>query len=465
MRSVAKFSVSSWTGFFIGVVAVSVTTRVFTPDIMGRLNMFNSAVDIFVSIVLVGMGAVVNRFFYEVPDGWTLQEMFTRCLIIPVIVLLLSSIVIFSSFVDNVFISLLATDSVLMRVLFILNTLSVMVLTYYLSQFYRYSNDAYHFTIQQILMQFFSKLFVVAAALIEPTVEVVVAFNTIGVFLLMVVYVFIQRKSLFAWKNGGWCSSEFKPLYRFAFFSWPNEIVQKIATFMLPYLITMFLGAEDLGIYASAGFFVSAFSVLQGGFRTYWAAFMYRYYRTETVKICKIHSYIGIAVIALMGLCIIFQHVAYMLIGEAFHGSRLFFTLVLLPPILGLWEQTTSYGISLAKKNEEIVLISVITILMNVGGIYFGILVWGLLGAAVGVSVAAVARFLLMSWRGQCYYHSIHSNVETIGGLLLLLGLTFSNVIFNQQYLNEMILVLVFFLMTGTLYRHTFQEILQMIRR
>lgn len=465
MRSLAKFSVSSWTGFFIGVVAVSVTTRVFTPDIVGRLNMFNSAVDIFVSIVLVGMGSVVNRFFYELPKGWTLQEMFTRCLVITLIVLLISSMVIFSRFMDDAFISILANDSILIRVLFIINSLSVMVLTYFLSQFYRYSNDAYHFTIQQILMQFFSKLFVVVAALVKPTLEVVIAFNTVGVFFLMITYVFVQRKSLFSWKKGGWYSPEFKPLYRFAFFSWPNEIVQKLATFLLPYFITMLLGAEELGLYASAGFFVTAFGVLQGGFRTYWAAFMYRYYRTEIDKICKIHSYVGIALISIMGLYIIFQHVLYMLIGESFHGSRLFFTLVLLPPMLGLWEQTTYYGISLAKKNEQKMTISIITVLLNVCCTYFCILKWGLLGAAIGMSMTAVARFILMSWRGQCYYKSIHSKTETFGGLLLLLGLTISNVVFNNQYFYEIILVFLVLFITAIFYRRSLCEILQIIRR
>ena len=465
MRSIAKFSISSWTGFIFGILAVAITTRVFTPDIVGHLNMFNSMVDIFVSLTLVGMGAVVNRFFYELPAGWSLQQFFTRCLFITGMALMLSAILIMSGFFNELFYDLLQDNSMLIRLLFILNTLSVIVLTYFLSQFYRFSNDAYHFNIQQILIQFFSKLFVVIAALVRPTLDVVLTFNTIGVFMLMIVFVYLQRKQVFSWRNGGWLSREFRPLYRYAFFSWPNEIVNRFSGFILPYLITMYLGASELGIYSSAGYFVAMFSVIQGGFRTYWAAFMYHYYRTENMKICMMHSYIGVFVISLMGLMIIFQHAVYMLIGDAFHGSRLFFTLVLIPPILSLWEQTTSYGISLSNKNEQQMIISFITIALNVAGIYAFINIWGLLGAATGLCMTAVVRFTLITWRSQIYYKSIRKKSETIAGLIILLVLATSNVILNNNFLLEICMTLFSMIIMSLIYRQSLRELWFLVRR
>lgn len=465
MRSIAKFSISSWTGFIFGILAVSITTRVFTPDIVGHLNMFNSMVDIFVSLTLVGMGAVVNRFFYELPAGWSLQQFFTRCLFITGMALMLSAILIMSGFFNELFYDLLQDNSMLIRLLFILNTLSVIVLTYFLSQFYRFSNDVYHFNIQQILIQFFSKLFVVIAALVRPTLDVVLTFNTIGIFMLMIVFVYLQRKQVFSWRNGGWLSREFRPLYRYAFFSWPNEIVSRFSGFILPYLVTTYLSATELGIYSSAGYFVAVFVVLQGGFRTYWAAFMYKYYRTERGKICKIHSYVAIFIIMLMVFAIIFQHVVYMLIGEAFHGSRLFFTLVLIPPILGLWEQTTSYGISLSQKNEQLMFISITSIALNVIGIYLCIEKWQLLGAAIGVCIAAVVRFLLITWRGQVYYKSIRNSRESILGLIILLGLAISNVVLNHDYCFELVIVLFFLMSMFAVYRQSLLEFYHLIRR
>lgn len=465
IRSIAKFSISSWTGFFLGIISVSITTRVFTPDIVGVINIFNSTIYIFISFAVLGMGSAFARFFYEPPLGWTSKELFTRCLFIAVVFLVFCSFLLVTDFANDFFKQVFKTNSCILRFLFFANALSMMVMTYFFSQYYRYSNDAYNFNIQQILIQFFSKIFVIIAAFIDPTIELVLAFNAIGIVLLMILYVAIHGKSLFVWKKRDWCGKDIIQVYRFAIFSWPNEIVQHFSVFILLYLITTYLGVKELGIYSSANFFVSALGVLQGGFRTYWAAFMYKYYKTEKSKITKIHSYISLGIITLMGGCIIFQHLAYLLIGEAYHGSRLFFTLVLIPPLLGLWEQTTSYGIALSKKNEQFMIINILSIVLNVFAIYVCIQKWGLLGAAMGVSFAAVVRYMLLTWRGQIYYRSIQSTFETITGLLILIVLAASNVFLYEDYILEVSVTFLFFIIIALLYRNSLREIGAMIHR
>ena len=72
--------------------------------------------------------------------------------------------------------------------------------------------------------------------------------------------------------------------------------------FIIPFIITMQLDSYSLGIYASAGFFVAAFGVIQGGFRTYWSAFMYEHYKDEQKKIRKIHSYVIVFIIVIFSI-------------------------------------------------------------------------------------------------------------------------------------------------------------------
>ena len=465
ISSIAKFSISSWTGFIMGIMSVSITTRIFTPEITGVLNMFASAVGFFVSFSRLGMNSVVSRFYYEPPLGWTMKQMFTRCTIISVGFMMFNSVLLFTDFFDDIFLSLFQTKNSVIRYLFVINALSVMVLTHFLSQFYRYSNDAFNFTLQQILMQFFSKIFVIAAVIFNPTVEIVLFFNNIGMFFLMTAYVIIQRNDVFEWKSGGWRSKEFCPLYRFAFFSWPSEMIMQISIFSLPYLITVLLGASELGIYSSAGFFSTAFMLIQGGFSTYWSAFMYRYYRTEKEKICKIHSYVSLAVIILMIVFIVFQHIAYMLIGESFRGSRMFFTLILLPPVLLLLEQTTAYGITLSNKMEQNMFITFFCAIINVCAVYMGIKELGVLGAAVGVAFTAVIRYFLMTWRGQIYYRSIRSITETFSGFVILLILSMSNVIFYSSYFKELSIVVVIIFITGIIYKQSMYELYKLIHK
>ena len=457
MSSIAKFSISSWTSLFIGFLSVAITTRLFSPEVCGTLSLFNTASAVLVSIATLGLDTAFARFFFETPKGWNTRELFTRCLLIAVFFLLILSFVSLLFFATDISYVLFQRASFFLTALLLSNTLSSMILTNFLAQFYRYSNDSYHYTIQQILMQIFNRLFVICAALIEPTVEMVLFFNTIGIAVLALVYLWVQRKDVFAWRKCGH-TENLKEVYLFALYSWPSGLAMQAASFILPYMIAVLLGASSLGIYASAGFFISAFNALQGGFRTYWAAFMYEHYQDEQERICRIHSYVAVFCIVLLAGLLLFQHMLYLLIGSEFQGSRLFFALILVSPLLGLWEQTTCYGIALAKKNQQSLFIFVITIVLNLIFCYFFIHWWGLIGAAVATVASGTVRFVLLSWRGQIYYRSIRSVRETTSGVCLLLAMGASNTFFYEQYWMELVTILVILILTAVVYRRPLGE-------
>ena len=229
------------------------------------------------------MDGAFPRFFHEPPPGWNVKTLFTRCVSIAVacwFVLSLISVILYKPISSLLF----HQESLLFMVLLSLKVLAGMLLTYFLLQFYRFGNDPYHYNIQQILTSFFDRLFVITAAFVSATVDVVLSFATFGSFGLALTYLFIQRKQVFSWKRG-WHHPEMHEVYRFALFSWPSGIMFAVSGFIMPYLISSILDVASLGIFASAGFFVAAFGVLQNGFRTYWGAFMYAHYQDENGKI------------------------------------------------------------------------------------------------------------------------------------------------------------------------------------
>lgn len=462
LASVAKFSVSSWANLVFGILSVMITTRIFSPEICGMLNLFNSATGFIIAFCTLGMDGAFPRFFHEPPPGWNVKTLFTRCVSIAVacwFILSLISVILYKPISSLLF----HQESLLFMVLLSLKVLAGMLLTYFLLQFYRFANDPYHYNIQQILTSFFDRLFVIAAAFVSATVNVVLSFATFGSFGLALIYLFIQRKQVFSWK-GGWHHPEMHEVYRFALFSWPSGIMFAVSGFIMPYLISSFLDVASLGIFASAGFFVAAFSVLQNGFRTYWGAFMYAHYQDENSKIKKTHSYIGISIILILALFILFQHLLYLFIGSAFQGSRVFFALLLLAPLLDLWQQTTCYGMALAKKNEESLVINVSMIVLTIPAAILFMQAYGLIGAAYATAIIAVLRFLFATWRGQCYYRSIRSKRETLGGLCILVLMGISNTVFNDSLLMESGAIIGLIIVMGIVYREAFAELYHVLR-
>ncbi|WP_019551926.1 lipopolysaccharide biosynthesis protein [Propionispira raffinosivorans] len=450
IKSVAKFSVSSWINFVVGIASVMITTRMFSPDIYGVLNLFNSASNVFLGISCLGLDGAFIRFYNDPPLGWDVRQLLGKCLIIAIVFFM--GLTVFGLFLFYVDISnsLFHRVSFYLTVLLSINVLSLMVLQFF-SSCYRMANDARNFTIQSVLIQIFSRLFVVSAALISPTVDVVLTMNTIGLFILMIMYFFLQRKTILPRKII-WSFNDFGKVIKFAVFSWPESTLVYLSAFLIPFVITTQLDSYALGIYASAGFFVSTFAVIQSGFRTYWASFMYAHYKDEQATIISVHAYVMLFIILLLGGFILFQHGVYLLIGGEYHASRVFFTLVLVDPLLMLLDQTTNYGIAIVKKNHLSLLKFIIAVVINISGAWLLLPTMGIWGAVIASAFAAVVRFILGLYLGQRYYRSIQSLKKTVFGTLMILLLAISNCWFVNDYWMECSIVCGVFLLVAIVY-------------
>ncbi len=463
LSSILKFSVSSWVNFVIGIVSVVITTRIFSPDIYGGLNLFNSTGNFLASFACLGLDGAFLRFFHEPPEGWDKKQLFAKCLARSIAFLVFLSLVGMVFFLRPVSFYLFHKVSFFLTLLLVVNSLSLLVLDHYGAQYYRLDNDALHYSIQVVLVQFCSKLLVIGAAFFSPSLETVLSFNTMGIFFLLLVYGIIQKRLVWP-EHYPWKSSGFGEVMRYGLYSWPLTVAFSASSFLVPFLIQNRLDTYALGIFASTNFFVAAFNVVQSGFRTYWAAFMYGHYKDEQEKIIGIHPYVLLFILLLLGGFILFQHVAYLLIGTKFHASRVFFTLVLLDPLLLLLEQTTNYGMALAKRNQEMTIIYILSILLNLLLCYTLLPVFGLVGAACASALAAVVRFSLATWRGQKYYRSIPQIRKTVMGVILLLILGISNFILAQQFAIECSIVACVWIMALILFRGQILQIGKVIQ-
>ena len=464
LASILKFSVSSWVSFAMGIVSVMLLTRLFTPEVYGAWNFFNSTSEILVGVACFGLDGAFLRFYYELPSGWTVQELLTKCLCLSLVFLLLIFLVASFFFTAQISNAIFNQVSFFLMTLLFVNVASSLILTRYYASYFRVGNDPLNYTVERILVESCSKLLVIAAAFISPGIETIVILNVLGICTLLVIYTVVQRRHLFpahlVWRKPG-----LSEVVKFGFFAWPASIFLPLADWLNAFFITQQLGQHALGIYASAGFFIAAFAVLQGGFRTYWAAFMYEHYQDEHTKVIKIHNYVALFIIVILGSFILAQHLVYMLIGEQFHASRLFFSLVLLSPLLGLFEQTTSYGMALSKRNQEAMVIQVLFAVLNVILLYVLLPYLGIMGAAIASAGAAVVRFTMLTWRGQLYYDSIEHKGKTACGLVLIVLLAVSNCVFAMQYVLEAITVLTIFALAGFIYRRDLMQIRQYLKR
>lgn len=442
LKSIIGFSLSSWSGFFVSIIAVSLTTRLFTPEIMGGLNQFNNTSSLLVCFCAFGFDNAFIRYYFELPEGITIKELLLKCILSSVIVMVIVSLLLLS-LSENVSMSLFGINNSILVVLLCINAFSMMIIDRYFTLIYRMSNRVKEFTICQVLLNITSKLFVLLAAFSEPTIENVCLYNTLGIFFLTIVYTVLQRNE-FQLKKEFINGKGYKKIAYFAITSWPTNLIIRFNQFILPFLIGIYLDNYSIGIYASGLFFCSAFAVFSNGFNIYWSPFMYKNYKKQQDFIKRVHEYIVLFAIVIMSVMIAGQNIAYLLIGEQYHVSKIFFSMLLLEPMYSLIAGTTSYGISIEEKNEQTVSIYIISVLLNIIFAILFIDTYGLVGVAFGLGLSSLIKLLLITWRGQKYYKSINCWNKTFTGMLALFLLAFANLL---GYYNNMIRISIFIIL------------------
>jgi len=460
LKSIFKFSISTWINFFISLFTAIITTRVFTPDIYGIINVFNTTSATIMSIICLGLDSSYIRFFNEPPAGNNSKQLTFKLISVSVSITAFVGVII-SAFLYQPFTqAIFSRTSWLLSVMVFINVLSLLLLRF-LNITYRMSFNVRQFTIQSILVQIFSKLFVVAAALFNPTAEVVISFNVLGVFILTVVYIFLQRKDIIPRKID-FDFTGYKPIFKYAFFTAPIYIAINLNGFFSQQIIAQTISLGAVGIYSTAYYFSTIISVLQAGFTTYWSAFMFSNYEKDRKKITGVHDYIMLfLIVAFIGM-IIFKDLIYLLIGPQYQESKNFFALVSLYPILGIAAETTTYGMAIVKKNHITLINYTIAILVNLLSSIILTKQFGLTGTAAASCFSAIVLFALNTFWGQKYYKSISSIKRTVLCVVMIVVAAFSATLVKNTIIYASIIITII-IVSITIYLPQIKVILGLI--
>lgn len=438
VKSVFLFSVSSWINLIISIFAVIITTRIFSPDALGLISMFNTASILIMSLICVGFDSSYIAFFNDPPQGYDKHKLLFLCMGIPIILLSIVGSISVLYFYKTISIYIFQTISWFITVLLFVNSMSLLVIRY-LTINYRMNNNPKVFSIVSILLQLFSKCFVIAAALFHPTYDIVIAFNTIGVFFLAVFFISIQVKKLF---HNNTCqyflhharalgsmlvNSSTKSIVVFAIYSWPVPIIIYLNAFLTQIVISKQLSPYELGVYSSTNMFIGALSALSSGFGNYWSGFMFANYRTEQERITKVHTYMQMFLLAMMGFLLLFKDIIYLALGEKYQGSKQFFAIAIVFSVLSLLSETTAYGISISKKAYFTIIAMFAGVIINVVLCFYLLPKIGLSGAAVASAISGITMFTIQTFAGQKYYKSIEDPFKTVFTVFLILLMGFLN--------------------------------------
>ena len=423
VKKFVGFSIVTWVSFVIKFLSAPISTRLFVPEVLGKINIFNTYTNLFGTLVLIGLDQAFARFYLERPNNRTIGYLFTFCFGITY-ALLFAVIVLSIPVRDFLSWQLFQETDNLLLYLFFISVFCSSTLRY-LNLSYRMEKNIKMYTIQGILMTIVSKILYIGVGFWDASYKPALIVLTVSHFVLAAVFLLIQHKrfDLILDYDRGFAKEMFKyaiPLIPVSVLMWANTSIPQL-------VMQKTMDYHSIGIFTSAVALANIILIIQAGFNTFWLPYTYENYKTQTGQFFKVHRYL-LCVLTIFSLFVILtQDVIFLLLGEKYREAKNFFPFLILTPVCYIIAETTGVGIDISKKTYYNLVVFGCSVMINIVFCLILKSFWGVIGIAIAVALAGITSMVVKTIIGQKYYHAVDSYryvCITIGLILVGAGVT-----------------------------------------
>lgn len=427
IKSVFGLSLPTWINAAIGIIAVPIVTRLFEPDVLGKINLFSTYSTMLYCIALAGLNQGLMRFYHEPPGRNTTVGLYKLCQVIITITTFIIVVVIF--FFGKRYSNAIAGE----YNLYILLCLGFYVLAAtflnVINTSYRMQESILAYGVMSVLMNLCSKITYAGAALTDDKFIGAITLMTGSYVIIAVVYMirdltrYREQKVIFG-------IEEIVPLLKYSIPLMPILFISQINTALPKLYIAEYLDYSNVGIYTSAYSVVSIISIVQSGINVFWAPFVFKNYGERPKYLSSGHTMITFIMVIFGLMVVLFQDFIYLLIGPAYQESQHFFALLLFSPICYTISETTGVGINISKKTYLNFVVYGVSLAITFALCHFLIPTFGLLGSAIAVAAAAFSMLIAKTLIGERFYRVVISPVKSFAAPALFLIIVVLNTLF-----------------------------------
>lgn len=460
VKNIVSFSLASYVGALLSLFSIPIITRIFSPYEMGRINMFLSYSNILLVFCNMGFEQAFVRFFNENEDGYKPGALAGLCLFISLIFSFIVFIITVF-FYQEISLSISGEVSFLCIVCLVFVLLSRVVVGY-TSLISRMHLDLVIYSLQSILAVIMIKCVYIIAAFWDASYKTAIIILTASNVLLSCCFlIFFVCKKMIT-RFGAVSPKMLVKLSKYSIPLVPTFFLSTASMYLSQFMLRRYVGFEAIGIYTNAVTIAAILSLVQSGFNAYWPAFVYANYKTEQLKIQKVHNYITFMLVIFALMIIIGQDVLYLFVGEGFRSSKTIFSILVIVPVTYTIAETTRIGVRIAQKTYYDLFVSILVLALNFIICVFLIPIYGIIGAALGSAISSVAGLTIISYLANRYYKSVNSFLPMSLSLLSLFLALYMNFIQNKYAKISGLFLLIAFICV--LYRKELNNICMYIK-
>jgi O-antigen/teichoic acid export membrane protein len=435
VKKILSFSLATWVGAAIAFVVTPIITRIFLPDEFGRINLFITYLAVIESLALIGMSQGYLRFYYELPKGYSKNNLFKFCLLFALVITVLVCVGIL--LFGDLFSQLISGENgPVVPLCLCFSTMTYVFLTLSSAKF-RVQRNARGFNIQEILGSIAVKASYLLAAFWGATYSAAIICITVSNILLTLVFLVAQRKALLE-RLPRVSRTELWPIIRYSLPTVPALMISFITSSVPLYFLSVYCDFNTVGIFAAALSLVVIVRLIRAGFSVFWPPYVFENHERNAAGIRKVHLIFSVGVVLFALLVLLFRDPLYLILGEDYRASASFFAFMLANPILYTISETTGLGINIAKKSELSIIVSVVALILCVLACWMLIPPFKTLGAALAMAISALGQYLIQTLLGERYYRVIESYVKSFLPPIVLIAAATVNLVFTDSLLMRL---------------------------
>ena len=394
------FSIVPWVSFALSFITAPISTRIFDPDVHGKINIFNTYSNLFGLLILIGLDQAYARFYNERPNNRSKGYLFSFCFALTYSLIAVLFIVALPirdwlslTFFDE-------TDNLLLGLLFV--SIFCSSTLRYLNLTYRMEQDIKMYTIQGILNVIVSRVLYIGVGFWDPSYKPALIVLSVSHLMLACFYLFIQRNRFgrLCEYDKGFAKEMFKfaiPLIPVSVLSWANTSIPQV-------VMQKTMDYYSVGIFTSAMSLANVILIIQSGFNTFWVPYTYENYKTQTGQFFKVHRYLACALTLFALLLVCSQDIVFLLLGEKYRAAKAFFPFLILGPTCYAIGEVAGVGINISKKTYLNILVFGGSIMVNIILCLILRIPFGVAGIAMATSAAAITSMIIKTIFGERYY-------------------------------------------------------------
>lgn len=458
IKKVVGFSAVTWVTFALSFISAPISTRLFEPEVMGRINIYSTYSQLFSIFILFGLDQAYARFYNERPNNRSKGYLLTFCFAITYTLVFIIGLIAFP--IRKAISVFLFSEMDCFTLALVFVSVFCSCTLRYLNLTYRMEQNIKMYNIQGILMVVASKLVYIIVGFWNPSYRIVLLASSISHLVLTIVFLLIQHHRFD--KITEWDPIFAKQLFRFAVPLIPVTIISWLNSSIPQLMIQHTMDYYYVGIFNSAMALANVIMIVQSGLNSFWVPYTYENYKTQTGQFFKVYRCMMCVLTILALLLVCFQDIIFLLLGPKYRAAKLFFPFLVLGPTCYVIGEVAGVGINISKRTYFNIFVFMASVTVNIVACLLLRIPLGVAGIAMATSLAAITSMVVKTVIGERYYKVI----TTYKHMIFLIAIVFSSAcvtLWCNHLILRLIITSLMLLLSFFFFRKEVSEILRVM--